>query len=128
MLIFSAAKWLACGITGRLSLDDARTLREVDMWAWTTVRLDQWDHASVAHGKAYPKICSVIVLTSLFEVVDISYQASQGAASHYNTSDALHRFMLALMGLAALGLTALCAGTGLYVMAWGALSGAGLGP
>jgi hypothetical protein len=39
-------------------------------------------------------------------VVYISYQASQGAASHYNVADPFHAFMFGVMGLAAVGLTA----------------------
>lgn len=110
---------LACALTYLLSLSDARTLREVGIWVkpmkfmaatalfvWTTVWLSEWANPVVAHGHAYQGICLLIYLTSLFEVAYISYQASQGAASHYNNSDPLHAFMFGLMGLAAVGLTA----------------------
>ena len=48
----------------------------------------------------------MIVVTSLFEVVYISYQAAQASESHYNVSDPMHAFMFGLMGIAAVGLTA----------------------
>jgi hypothetical protein len=49
---------------------------------------------------------ALLVSTSLFEVVYISYQASQASASHYNVSDPFHAFMFGVMALAAIGLTA----------------------
>lgn len=118
-MIYGGLMGLACALTYWLSLSDARTLREVGIWVkpmkfmaattlfvWTTVWLSEWANPAVAQGHAYQSICLLIFLTSLFEVVYISYQASQGAASHYNTSDPLHAFMFGLMGLAAVGLTA----------------------
>jgi hypothetical protein len=48
----------------------------------------------------------LIITTSFFEVTYITYQASQGAASHYNTSDPLHALLFGVMALAAVGLTA----------------------
>jgi hypothetical protein len=119
LLIYGGLMGLACALTYWLSLSDARTLREVGIWVkpmkfmaatalfvWTTVWLSEWANPDVAQGHAYQSICLLIFLTSLFEVVYISYQASQGAASHYNTSDPFHAFMFGLMGLAAVGLTA----------------------
>jgi hypothetical protein len=118
-LIYGGLMGLACALTYWLSLSDARTLREVGIWVkpmkfmaatalfvWTTVWLSEWANPAVAQSNAYQGICLLIFLTSLFEVVYISYQASQGAASHYNTSDPFHAFMFGLMGLAAVGLTA----------------------
>jgi hypothetical protein len=119
MVVYGALMALACGLTFLISLNDARTLREVGIWvkpmkfmaatalfAWTTVWLTALAHPSLAHGRAYLGICGLIVLTSLFEVAYISHQASQAAASHYNTSDPWHAFMFGLMGFAAVGLTA----------------------
>ncbi len=147
LLIYGGLMWLALGLTCLMSLSDARTLREVGIWVkpmkfmaatalfvWTTVWLSEWANPAVAQGHAYQGICLLIVLTSLFEVVYISYQASRGAASHYNTSDPFHAFMFGLMGLAAVGLTASQAWLaweiwsargphGLSVTAWGVVVG-----
>lgn len=119
MVVYGAMMALACGLTYLLSLNDARTLREVGIWVkpmkfmaatalfvWTTVWVTHMAHAAIAQGQAYRGICALIVLTSLFEVVYITVQASRGEASHYNTSDPWHAFMFGLMGLAAVGLTA----------------------
>jgi hypothetical protein len=119
LVAYGALMWLACGLTYFVSLNDARTLREVGIWVkpmkfmaatalfvWTTVWLAELANSDITHGQAYLGICALIVATSLFEVVYITYQASQGAASHYNTSDPWHAFMFGLMGMAAVGLTA----------------------
>lgn len=119
LLIYGGLMVLALGLTCWVSLSDARTLRDVGIWVkpmkfmaatalfvWTTVWLSEWANPAVAQGEAYKGICLLIFLTSLFEVVYISFQASQGEASHYNTSDPFHAFMFGLMGLAAVGLTA----------------------
>ena len=119
LVVYGALMWLACGLTCLVSLNDARTLREVGIWVkpmkfmaatalfvWTTVWVAELANSDITHGQAYLGICALIVTTSLFEVVYITYQASQGAASHYNTSDPWHAFMFGLMGMAAVGLTA----------------------
>lgn len=119
LMLYGALMWVACGLTYFLSISDARTLREVGIWvkpmkfmaatalfAWTTVWVTELANTSISHGQAYMGIVILLVMTSLFEVVYITYQASQGAASHYNTSDPLHAFMFGLMGIAAVGLTA----------------------
>lgn len=147
MLLYGGLMWLALGLTYLVSLSGARTLREVGIWVkpmkfmaatalfvWTTVWLSQWANPTVTHSKAYLGICTLIVITSLFEVTYISNQASQGAASHYNTSDPFHAFMFGLMGLAAVGLTgsqawlaweiwSARAPQGLSVTAWGVVMG-----
>lgn len=119
LMLYGALMWLAWGLTYVLSLSDERTLREVGIWAkpmkfmaatalfaWTTVWVTELANASLSHGQAYIGIVTLLVTTSLFEVVYITYQASQGAASHYNTSDPCHAFMFGLMAIAAVGLTA----------------------
>lgn len=119
LLIYGALMGLACGLTFVVSLYDERTLREVGIWmkpmkfmaatalfAWTTVWLTELANSAVTHGQAYLGICALLVITSLFEVVYITYQASQGEASHYNISDPWHALMFGLMALAAVGLTA----------------------
>ncbi len=111
--------WISLAITYFISADDVRTLREVGVWvkpmkfmaatalfAWTTVWVSQLASPSVTQSAAYIWICGLIISTSLFEVVYITYQASQGAASHYNTSDPLHALLFGVMALAAVGLTA----------------------
>ena len=119
MVVYGALMWLACGVFYAISLNDVRTLREVGVWvkplkfmaatalfAWTTVWACHMANPTVTSGSAYPWICALIVITSLFEVVYITYQGSQGEASHYNTSDPVHALLFGLMGLAAVGLTA----------------------
>jgi branched-subunit amino acid permease len=119
LMVYGALMWLACGLTSFVSLNDARTLREVGIWfkpmkfmaatavfAWTTVWVTQLVNTAVTHGQAYKRISLLLFVTSLFEVVYITYQASHGAASHYNTSDPWHAFMFGLMAVAAVGLTA----------------------
>jgi hypothetical protein len=119
LMLYGALMWLALGLTFILSLNDARTLREVGIWvkpmkfmaatalfAWTTVWVAEIANSTVTHGQAYQGICALLVITSLFEVVYITYQAFQGEASHYNTSDSWHAFMFGLMAIAAVGLTA----------------------
>ena len=119
LMAFGALMWLACGLTYLFSLNDARTLREVGIWvkpmkfmaatalfAWTTVWVTELTNSSLTHGRAYMGICTLLVVTSFFEVAYITYQASQEVASHYNTSDPWHAFMFGLMAIAAVGLTA----------------------
>jgi hypothetical protein len=118
-MLYGALMWLACALTFILSLNDASTLREVGIWvkpmkfmaatavfAWTTVWVAEIANSTLTHGQVYKGICSLLVITSLFEVVYITYQASQGEASHYNTSDLWHALMFGLMAIAAVGLTA----------------------
>jgi len=100
LLLYGAVMWLACGICYVFSLNDWRTLREVGIWvkpmkfmaatalfAWTTVWVAELANSALTHGQAYMGICTLLVLTSFFEVAYITYKASQGVASHYNTSD-----------------------------------------
>lgn len=56
--------------------------------------------------KVFVWITALLIFTSLFEVAYISFQASQGAASHYNVSDPFHALMFGVMAIAAVGLTA----------------------
>jgi hypothetical protein len=119
LIIYGGMMWLVCGITYIFSLNDARTLRDVGIWAkpmkfmaatalfaWTTVWVTELANSALTHGQAYWGISTLLVVTSLFEVAYISYQASQGAESHYNTSSSWHAFMFGLMAIAAVGLTA----------------------
>lgn len=119
LMVYGALMWLACAFTYLLSVNDARTLREVGVWikpmkfmaatalfAWTTVWVTELADAAITQQQPYMGICILIVATSLFEVAYITYQAAQGSASHYNTSDPWHAFMFGLMAIAAVGLTA----------------------
>jgi hypothetical protein len=119
LIAYGALMWLACGLTYFLSLTDTRTLRDVGVWikpmkfmsatalfVWTTVWLCHLANSSVTNSTAYIWICALIVATSFFEVAYITYQGSQGAASHYNTSDPLHALLFGVMAVAAVGLTA----------------------
>jgi hypothetical protein len=119
LLVYGALMLLAFLATFALSIGDSRQYREVGVWvkpmkfmaatvlfAWTTVWLSSLSGTPVSHGGAFPWIAGLLIVTSLFEVVYITYQASQGAASHYNTSNAFHAIMFGVMGIAAVGLTA----------------------
>lgn len=119
LIVYGGLMALALAITYFVSLSDARTIRDVGIWAkpmkfmaatalfaWTTVWLTHLASNTVANGSAFTWIALLLIITSLFEVVYITYQASQGAASHYNTSDPVHARLFGLMGIAAVGLTA----------------------
>ena len=110
---------VALGLTYLVSLTDIRTIREVGVWvkpmkfmaatvlfAWTTVWLVTIANTSVGNSQTYIWITALLIITSLFEVVYITYQGSQGEASHYNNSDMLHIILFGVMGIAAVGLTA----------------------
>jgi hypothetical protein len=119
-LVVYALIMLACLLlTYAWSLNDHRFIREVGIWvkpmkfmastalfALTTVWVLKVAHSNVDQTYAYDWIVALLVATSLFEVVYISYQASQGSGSHYNVSDPFHAFMFGVMAIAAVGLTA----------------------
>ncbi len=105
--------------TYALSWIDLRTLREVGIWAkpmkfmagtalfaLTTVWLCSLVPGQVGHHPSFPWIAALIIVTSLFEVVYITYQAAQGEGSHYNTFDPVRAILFGLMALAAVGLVA----------------------
>jgi len=102
-----------------LSWVDVRTLREVGIWAkpmkfmagtalfaLTTVWLTTLVPGEVGHEQSFQWIAALIIVTSLFEVVYISYQASLGEGSHYNTTDPVRSILFGLMAVAAVGLVA----------------------
>ena len=110
---------IALAITYLLSWFDLRTLRDVGIWAKpmkfmaatavfciTTVWLTTLVNATVGTSAAFKGVAALIIITSFFEVAYISLQAARGEPSHYNTNDAFHIFMFALMGVMAVGLTA----------------------
>lgn len=110
---------LALVFTYAWSLNDHRLIRDVGVWvkpmkfmsatalfALTTVWLIKVANSSVDQTDVYVWIVALLVSTSLFEVVYISYQASQASASHYNVSDSFHTIMFGVMAIAAVGLTA----------------------
>jgi hypothetical protein len=61
-------------------------------------------------GRAARILKRVALATAAFEIAYITLQAGQGLASHYNVGDAFHRLMYALMGVAAVALTAVSPG------------------
>jgi hypothetical protein len=101
------------------SFNDSRLIRDVGVWskpmkfmaatalfAWTSIWVLKVANSRIDQLRLFNWIVGLIVVTSLFEVVYISYQASQASASHYNVSDPFHAFMFGLMAIAAVGLTA----------------------
>lgn len=119
LVCYGMLMFFALLFTYAWSLNDHRLIREVGIWvkpmkfmaatalfALTTVWVMKVAHSSVDQTDTFVWIAVLLVTTSLFEVVYISFQASQASASHYNTSDPFHAFMFGVMGLAAVGLTA----------------------
>ena len=66
LVAYGALMWLACGLTYFVSLNDARTLREVGIWVkpmkfmaatalfvWTTVWVAELANSAIPHGQAY---------------------------------------------------------------------------
>jgi hypothetical protein len=111
--------FIALIFTYAWSLNDDRLIRDVGVWvkpmkfmaatsifALTTVWVLQIAHSNIDQTEVFTYIIALLVSTSLFEVVYISYQASHGEASHYNVGDPFHAFMFSVMGIAAVGLTA----------------------
>jgi hypothetical protein len=119
LLAYGALMALALVLFFVISLNDERTIRDVGIWAkpmkfmaatalfaWTTVWLTTIAQTSVDVGRAFKWIAALIISTSLFEVVYITYQASHGVASHYNTNTLAHALLFGVMALAAFALTA----------------------
>jgi len=119
LLIYGGLMLLAFTVTFVVSLNDARTLREVGIWikpmkfmaattifAWTSVWVVMLSRSTVAATRVWGWIAALLISTSLFEVVYITYKAAQGGGSHYNTSSPLNAALFALMGIAALALVA----------------------
>jgi len=119
LMIYGGLMLVALVLTYLGSLADARIIREVGVWikpmkfmaasalfAWTTVWLVSIADTTVERGHAYPRIAALLIVTSLFEVVYITYQGSRGEASHYNNSDMFHIILFGVMAIAAVGLTA----------------------
>jgi hypothetical protein len=126
-------------LTYAWSLNDHRFIREVGIWvkpmkfmagtalfALTTVWLSTLVPGQVGHDPRYPWIAVLVIVTSLFEVVYITYQAARGEGSHYNTTDPVRAMMFGLMALAAVGLVASQAW--LAWLIWKALGSAVLTP
>ena len=119
-----------------LLMVDLRTIRDVSVWAkplkfmastalfslstaWFMGLLPQ--HARISPGNR--RMVWTLVLTSLFEVTYISFQAGSGSPSHYNVADSFHAAMFGLMAVAAVLLTATQA-----FLAWQLLKHAGERP
>ncbi len=122
-----------------LSWVDVRTLREVGIWAkpmkfmagsalfaWTTVWVTLLVPGSVGQCQSFQWITALIIVTSLFEVVYITYQASLGEGSHYNTADPVRAILFGLMAVAAVGLVASQAWLAWFI--WKALGTSALTP
>jgi hypothetical protein len=119
LVIYGGLMLLAFTVTFAVSLNDARTIRDVGIWikpmkfmaasaifAWTSVWVVMLCRSAVAEARVWGWIAALLISTSLFEVVYITYKAAQGGGSHYNTSSPLNAALFALMGIAALALVA----------------------
>ena len=118
LIIYGAVMAVALSLTFYISIGDDRTIRDVGIWikpmkfmaatalfAWTTVWLAYISSSSVSNSTSFNWIAALLISTSLFEVVYITYQGSKGLPSHYNNTDPLHLFLFGLMAIAAVGLT-----------------------
>jgi hypothetical protein len=119
LLIYGGLMLLAFFMAFVVSLNDARTIRDVGIWikpmkfmaataifAWTSVWVVMISRSAVAATRVWGWIAALLISTSLFEVIYITYQAAQGSGSHYNISTPLNAALFALMGIAAVGLVA----------------------
>jgi hypothetical protein len=136
LVVYAALMVLALAVTYLVSLGDTQTLRGVGIWAkpmkfmvatalfaattvWLVSLVDQRrDQATgqpiggqpidqpIDQTRAFKGVTWLIVVTSLFEVAYITFRASQGEASHYNTSDPVRAILFGVMAVAAVGLTA----------------------
>lgn len=64
-------------------------------------------------------LAAAIAATGLFEIVYITYQASQAEASHYNLTTPITRLMYSLMGGAAVTMLAATCGIGALILRYG---------
>ncbi len=69
-------------------------------WFWDYVRPERRD------SRAMRRTARVLVAAATFELLYIALQAARGLDSHFNLSSAFHIAMYALMGIAAVALTA----------------------
>ena len=119
LVIYSLFMLIALLLTFFWSFTDSRLIRDVGVWvkpmkfmastalfSLTSIWVLKVANSNIDQLHIFNWIVVLIVVTSLFEVVYISYQAAQASASHYNVSDPMHAFMFGLMGIAAVGLTA----------------------
>src|SRR3569832_45328 len=91
----------------------AKFLASLSMYCLTTAWSFGYVDPAFRRGPSGRLIARTIAATSLFEIVYITLQASQGQRSHFNTTDPLHIALYALMGVAAallVGMSAVLAG------------------
>jgi nicotinamide riboside transporter PnuC len=100
LVVYGLVMLVSLILTYAWSLNDHRLIREVGVWvkpmkfmaatslfALTTVWVLKVADSHVDQLDVFTWIVVLLVSTSLFEVVYISYQASQASPSHYNVSD-----------------------------------------
>lgn len=115
LALLAFASVLACCMlpAGLAAHHDTRTIRGANVWAkplkfMASLALFAATTAvlMLAAGQAAPLdgIAALVIATSTFELVYITFQASRGAPSHYNTSDALHATLTLTMAVGAIGL------------------------
>ena len=117
LMLFGAALLLCMVPAWQRARHDTRTIRGVGVWAkplkfmaalalFAVTTAVSMLAAGAAPDASLWRIAALVVATSTFEVTYITWQASRGEASHYNTSDALHTGLMAMMALGAIGLAA----------------------
>jgi hypothetical protein len=129
MAVVGAALLVAMIPTGWLALIDDRTLNDVGIWdkplkfqlstglfllmaSWVSTRLP----AGWRHTPAGRYVVWAAILSTLFEVGYIAFQASRGQASHFNYSNGFTIAMYGLMGAGAVILTSTALVQGIGVL------------
>ena len=129
MAVVGAALLVAMIPTGWLALIDDRTLNDVGIWdkplkfqlstglfllmaSWVSTRLP----AGWRHTPAGRYVVWAAIVSTLFEVGYIAFQASRGQASHFNYSNGFTIAMYGLMGAGAVILTSTALVQGIGVL------------
>ncbi len=119
LTVFGLAMFVLMAPTLIVAMIDGRTLRDVGIWAkplkfmastglfaLTTAWFFGLLPEAIRSSTGSLVIVSTLILTSLFEVAYITFQAALGSGSHYNVDDPVHAAMFGFMALAAILLTA----------------------
>lgn len=119
LTLYGAALLVLALVTSAAQLFDARLLDGVNVWVKPTKFLVSvaifaitaaWFFGYVRPERRRSRLMrgtvAMLIFAGTFELIWISWQASQGLASHFNTSTTFYAIMYGLMGLFAFLLTA----------------------
>jgi hypothetical protein len=115
-------------VTWGLTLADARQFQGVSLWLkpwkfqvsaalyfWTLALFMVWLPQAALRTWAVRYVVWAAVISGLFEVGYITWQAAQGQASHYNVTTPFHAAMYTAMGVMAVVLTSASAVLGVVI-------------